>query len=188
MSNSTVTLNQQNIPLDHLADVWLFGYGSLLYKVDFPYLERQSASIAGWERRFWQGSHDHRGTPQAPGRVVTLIKATNAVCYGLAYRGNPDTYAYLDVREKNGYLRFFTPMTFNDGQQTEGLVYVASETNQAFLGPASLTEMARHIAHSHGPSGSNADYLLRLDDALSELGADDEHVAGLAIRVRQLLE
>lgn len=188
MSNDTVALNQQNTPLDHLDDVWLFGYGSLLYKVDFPYLECQPASIRGWARRFWQGSHDHRGTPEAPGRVVTLIEEPSAVCHGLAYRVTPDTFAHLDVREKNGYLRFFTPLRFHNGQQVEGLVYVASEANAAFLGPASLTDMARHIAFSHGPSGANADYLLQLDDALAELGAPDAHVAELAIQVRQLLE
>ncbi|WP_028671692.1 gamma-glutamylcyclotransferase [Saccharospirillum impatiens] len=188
MSNDTTALNQQNTPLDHLDDVWLFGYGSLLYKVDFPYLECQPASISGWSRRFWQGSHDHRGTPEAPGRVVTLVEEPGAVCHGLGYRVTPDTFAHLDVREKNGYLRFFTPMSFTDGHSVDGLVYVASDANLAFLGPALLTDMARHIADSHGPSGSNADYLLQLDEALQELGAADDHVAQLAIRVRELLE
>ncbi|GGX48420.1 gamma-glutamylcyclotransferase [Saccharospirillum salsuginis] len=188
MANNTIDINQAAHPLDHLDSVWLFGYGSLIYKVDFPILERQPASIRGWERRFWQGSHDHRGTPEAPGRVVTLIESPGAICQGMAYRVSPNTFAHLDHREKNGYLRFFTPLTFPEGHHAEGLVYVAGPDNPAFLGPAPMADMAEQIARSHGPSGSNADYVLSLAEALEELGADDRHVYELAERVDELLK
>ena len=85
----TTTLNQQRNFFDGHADIWLFGYGSLIWKADFDYLERRPAAITGWARRFWQGSHDHRGTPEAPGRVATLIRAEGAVCHGMAYRITP---------------------------------------------------------------------------------------------------
>ena len=88
---------------------WLFGYGSLIWRPDFPYVLRQPALLHGWTRRFWQGSHDHRGLPHAPGRVVTLIEAAEQACVGMAYALDTAVYedvvAHLDVREKNGYAR-----------------------------------------------------------------------------------
>ena len=65
--------------------MWIFGYGSLIWRPDFDWIEAAPASIEGWERRFWQGSHDHRGVPDAPGRVVTLIPQANAYCDGMAH-------------------------------------------------------------------------------------------------------
>lgn len=183
MSFNTVEVNRQRQPLDHLDTVWLFGYGSLIFKVDFTYLECRPASIRGWARRFWQGSHDHRGTPDAPGRVVTLIECEQGHCKGMAYRVPIEVFEHLDVREKNGYLRFFTAMTFDDGSQADGLVYIASDDNAAYLGPAEEVCIARQIAAASGPSGPNAEYLLSLAQALRTLGDQDEHV----FRLEQLL-
>ncbi|MBR9908345.1 gamma-glutamylcyclotransferase [Pseudidiomarina donghaiensis] len=177
MSHNTIALNQQRQPLDHLKSVWLFGYGSLIYKADFPFIQRKPARIRGWARRFWQGSHDHRGTPEKPGRVATLIEAPEAVCAGMAYEVTPDVFAHLDHREKNGYLRIFTEFEWLDEPgSVEGLVYIAGPDNAAFLGDASATQIAQHIANSHGPSGPNDEYLLKLAEALRELGEHDDHV------------
>ncbi|EJL87928.1 hypothetical protein involved in cation transport [Herbaspirillum sp. CF444] len=176
MSADTIALNKAMTKFDRHDSVWLFGYGSLIFKADFPFIERRPAHIVGWSRRFWQGSHDHRGTPHAPGRVVTLIQDDGATCAGMAYLITPEVFDHLDYREKNGYLRLSTDIIFEDHSSAEGLVYIATEENAAFLGPASECEIARQIAGAQGPSGRNADYLLGLAVALRELGKEDTHV------------
>lgn len=165
---------------------WVFGYGSLIWRVDFPYHERRTATVAGWARRFWQGSHDHRGTPDAPGRVVTLIPALDNRLTGIAYAIDDQTFTHLDYREKNGYERIPVTMQTANGS-IEGVTYIATADNEAFLGPASTEEIARHIVASRGPSGTNVDYLFGLVDALHELGEEDDHVVELAERCRVIL-
>jgi cation transport protein ChaC len=176
MSLNTIEINRLMDRFDRHDSVWLFGYGSLIFKADFPFIERRPASIEGWNRRFWQGSHDHRGTESAPGRVATLVPEAGATCHGMAYLVTPEEFAHLDHREKNGYLRLATEMTFEDGGTAEGIVYIATHENAAYLGPASEQDIARQIATARGPSGPNSEYLLELARALRELGKHDEHV------------
>lgn len=154
---------------------WIFGYGSLIWRQDFPFLDAQQAHITGWSRRFWQGSHDHRGVPTAPGRVLTLIDTPGERCYGRAFLIEPDVFEHLDHREKNGYERRATSIYFKDTEAT-GVVYVADPANHAFLGDAPLDEIIAQILGSTGPSGRNADYVLELASALRRLTIDDPHV------------
>ncbi|WP_245960839.1 gamma-glutamylcyclotransferase [Wenzhouxiangella sediminis] len=164
---------------------WVFGYGSLIYKVDFPYLDREPAEIVGWTRRFWQGSHDHRGTPEAPGRVATLVPEPGRVCRGVAYRVEHSVFEHLDHREKNGYERHRVAIDLLErGESVSGTLYVAGRDNPAFLGPADAEAMAQHILDARGPSGDNLEYLLRLAGALRELGENDEHVFDLEQRAK----
>ena len=186
MSHDTTAINRTRQDFSNRDSVWLFGYGSLIYKADFDYLERRPAHIRGWQRRFWQGSHDHRGTPDAPGRVLTLVPVDGAACGGMAYRITPDLLDALDVREKNGYLRFEAELGFADGSHADGLVYIARPDNDAWLGPASDHAIARHIAGSTGPSGPNREYLLKLADALRHMGEEDPHVFAVEHALRQL--
>ena len=186
MAADTQSLNREMRHFDDHDSVWLFGYGSLIYKADFPYIERRPARIHGWMRRFWQGSHDHRGTPEAPGRVVTLIPRPDAVCEGMAYLITPEEFAHLDHREKNGYLRFREAMHFKNNETVHGLLYIAAPDNAAYLGEASEEEIARQIAACHGPSGANSDYVLMLADALRELEEYDEHVFAIENHLKQM--
>lgn len=183
---NTVAVNRLMDKFDGLHSVWLFAYGSLIFKADFPFVARRPASIAHWTRRFWQGSHDHRGTPAAPGRVVTLVPQVGARCDGIAYLVTPQVFGQLDHREKNGYLRLATEIAFEDGSAVEGLVYIATADNEAFLGAAPEQEIARQVALAAGPSGPNSEYVLHLASALRELGAADPHVFSIAHHLEQL--
>ena len=185
MSFDTTAINRQRHDFSDQGDVWLFGYGSLIFKADFPWREYCPGAIHGWARRFWQGSHDHRGTPGAPGRVATLVRRSAVRCGGMAYRVHPEVFAHLDYREKNGYLRFMTDMTLVDGRCVDALVYIATEDNAAWLGPAPEAEIAQQIAASRGPSGENAEYLLRLARALRDLGEEDAHVFAIEQHLRE---
>ncbi|MGO2131849.1 MAG: gamma-glutamylcyclotransferase [Halomonas sp.] len=188
MTLDTTRLNQAMTHFENHQNLWLFGYGSLIWKAGFDYLERRPAWIDGWTRRFWQGSHDHRGTPEAPGRVATLIPDAHASCVGMAYLISPDTLLALDIREKNGYLRKLVSLRFSDNGSdkgmSQGLLYIATQDNAAWLGDDSIERMAQQIATASGPSGPNSDYLLHLDSALHELGASDPHVSALARQLR----
>lgn len=154
---------------------WVFGYGSLIWRQDFVFQDERTAFIVGWERRFWQGSHDHRGVPDDPGRVVTLIQSPSSRCLGKAFLVGQEVMDHLDHREKNGYERHGVDIHFSDGIES-GVVYIAHEGNHAFLGDAPLADIAAQIRRANGPSGSNADYLKKLAQALRALQADDPHV------------
>lgn len=179
MAFDTQAINKQRQNLEDYDEIWLFGYGSLIHKVDFDYLECQSAHILGYERRFWQGSHDHRGTPDSPGRVLTLAAMKDARCFGKAFKVEHQVFEHLDHREKNGYLREEIDIYLANGRSVKGLVYIGAPDNAAYLGQASINDIALQIFHSSGPSGDNKDYVFDLAKALRAHEEVDEHVFGI---------
>ena len=104
----------------------------------------------------------------------------------MAFLVDASVFEQLDVREKNGYLRFTTEMTFSDRSHGQGLVYIATAENEAYLGEASEYDIARQICCAQGPSGPNRDYLLELAKSLRELDLEDQHVFDIEKHILQI--
>lgn len=181
--------------------IYVFGYGSLTWKPDFESHRQFVGYVRGYERRFWQGSVYHRGTPEKPGRVLTLTKVPEGSCWGLVYevRGSENINACLDklcLREQSlGFYDccvapVYTRESESSGEPIHAIVYHAVPGNELFLGEeSSLEEIALEIATCRGEAGHNLEYLLRLTDWLREEAPEetDPHVFGIESHVRRLL-
>ncbi|KAL1409001.1 hypothetical protein Q8F55_005825 [Vanrija albida] len=172
---------------------WVFGYGSLIWKPPPHTVEQRPGYVKGVVRRFAQSSNDHRGTPENPGRVVTVINAADwhklakedphaddeDIVWGVAYRIDPakedEVRAYLEYREKNGYTSHDVPVyhTAEDGTEAivvpESTIWIGNLDNEAFVGYEPLDVVADLISKRHGPSGPNKEYLYRLAEAVRQL-------------------
>ncbi|XP_017386472.1 glutathione-specific gamma-glutamylcyclotransferase 1 [Cebus imitator] len=177
--------------------LWIFGYGSLVWRPDFAYSDSRVGFVRGYSRRFWQGDTFHRGSDKMPGRVVTLLEDHEGCTWGVAYQVQGEQVSkalkYLNVREAvlGGYDTkevTFYPQDAPD-QPLKALAYVATPQNPGYLGPAPEEAIATQILACRGFSGHNLEYLLRLADFMQLCGpqAQDEHLAAIVDAVGTML-
>lgn len=165
---------------------WVFGYGSLMWRPDFPYAERADATLYGRRRAFCIYSVHHRGTYERPGLVLGL--ASGGSVRGAAYRVADaewaEVYAYLIEREQptETYRESYKPVRLADGRRADALVFLSDVNHPQWAGALSLEEQAALIAGSAGLSGRNIDYLRDLVVHLREQGVRDhgmEHLLSM---------
>lgn len=159
------------------SERWVFGYGSLMWRPGFPFVERRGATLHGRRRAFCIYSVHHRGTYERPGLVLGL--APGGACRGIAYRVDDrdwaETYAYLLEREQptETYIEARRHVRLDDGRRVETLCFLSDVLHAQWAGALSLERQAELIAGATGLSGRNVDYLRDLVDHLREMGVRD---------------
>ena len=173
---------------DPNGDIWVFGYGSLIWRPGFDHTARRSALIHGYHRSFCIYSHYHRGTPEKPGLVLGLDRGGS--CRGVAYRVDAklagEVIAYLDGRERvtDVYHQAWVPARTDQGT-VRALTYVPRyRTHPQYAGKLAHDAMAELIAHGEGNSGPGWEYLENTVSHLAELGIRDRGLIDLRLRVR----
>jgi len=178
------------------SDLWIFGYGSLIWNPGFEHSKALIGQIKGYSRKFYQGSDVHRGRPDRMGRVVTLIEDGEGSTWGQAFlpKDHQIALSYLGQRESSigGYETALTYFYPRDPKEKPFLilVYIAMPSNALFLGADPIPKIAHDIAHSEGECGHNVEYLSKLIAFMRvELPhIVDDHLFSIEKEVRDLLE
>ncbi|NIZ11061.1 gamma-glutamylcyclotransferase [Pseudooceanicola sp. HF7] len=172
--------------------MWVFGYGSLLWKPGFAPAETVVARLRGYARSFCMTSIHHRGSEIEPGLVLALDAQEGTSCTGLALRTDEQeadkVLDYLRERElvSSAYLEKRLPVNLTDGRVIEAVTYVIDPAHIQYCGGLPLEEQAQIIARAHGGMGPNSEYLFNTAQHLDSLGLGDEELTWLAGRVRAL--
>jgi len=174
------------------TDLWVFGYGSLMWQPGFDFAERRLARLDGFRRTFCMRSIHHRGTIEAPGLVLALDADPAAACSGVAFRVAPpladDTLDYLRAREliSSAYLETEQDVVLHGGGTVRAVTYVIDRDHEQYCGGLDLEEQARIIARAIGGRGPNTEYLWNTAAHLRDLGIEDAELSWLADKVRKL--
>jgi glutathione-specific gamma-glutamylcyclotransferase len=166
------------------SDLWVFGYGSLMWRPGFPFIERRHAHLHGYHRALCVYSHVHRGTPERPGLVLGLDRGGR--CHGVAFRiaagEAEETVRYLREREQVTavYLERRLPVRLAGGGTVAALAYVVDRRHPQYAGRLPDDALLRFVRQGVGVSGANPDYVRSTHRHLSEMGVTDPVLAHLA--------
>jgi glutathione-specific gamma-glutamylcyclotransferase len=171
------------------GELWVFGYGSLMWRPGFEVLERVPARLNGLHRALCVFSFVHRGTPEKPGLVLGLDRG--GMCRGIAYRvaaaAREKTIAYLRSREQvtSVYVETMRRIELEDAarRQVRALCYLVDRGHVQYAGRLTLDERVHYVRQGHGRSGPNREYVLDAVRALEALGYRETELHLLAERL-----
>lgn len=176
------------------GDLWVFAYGSLMWRPDFEFLERRPARLIGAHRALCVYSFVHRGTPEKPGLVLGLDRGGN--CRGIAYRvaagRRTATLDYLRSREQITmvYREVMRSIWLDDDpqQSTSALCYVVDRGHEQYAGRLTLERQLHFVRQGYGRSGNNRDYVLATVKEIEAQGLRDRELHLLAERLKGVHE
>src|SRR5689334_2541085 len=177
--------------IEHIPeDLWVFGYGSLMWRPGFDFVEQVEARLIGAHRALCVYSFVHRGTPERPGLVLGLD--LGGACRGVAYRvtakQRAEVIAYLRGREQvtsvyRETLRAVTLLAHPE-RRVSALVYMIDRGHVQYAGRLDRAQQLHLVRQGHGQSGPNRDYVLSTVQALESLGLYDRDLHLLAEKLR----
>jgi cation transport protein ChaC len=168
------------------GDLWVFGYGSLMWRPGFEFVEQVPARLIGEHRALCVYSFDHRGTPEKPGLVLGLDRggACRGVAFRVAAKHRNHTVDYLRSREQttNVYREVMRSLWLENQarQRVSALAYVVDRGHVQYAGRLSLTDQLRYVLQGHGRSGNNRDYVLATVKSIEAQGFRDAQLHQLA--------
>lgn len=175
-------------------DLWVFAYGSLMWRPGFDFLERRAARLVGAHRALCVYSFVHRGTPERPGLVLGLDRGGN--CRGIAYRvaatKRAATIDYLRAREQvtKVYREASRAVWLDDDpqQSVQALCYMVDRGHRQYAGRLSLAQQLHYVRQGHGRSGACRDYVLAAVKELQTHGYRDDALRQLAEQIKGIHE
>jgi cation transport protein ChaC len=184
---SAITLSEAEFSK---GDLWVFGYGSLMWRPGFEFIEQVPARLIGEHRALCVYSFVHRGTPEKPGLVLGLDRG--GACRGIAFRvaeqNRAATVANLRAREQvtSVYREVMRSVWLENEarQRVSALAYVVDRGHVQYAGRLSLADQLRHVLQGHGQSGANREYVLSTVKAIEAEGFRDNQLHRLASMLR----
>jgi cation transport protein ChaC len=173
------------------GDLWVFGYGSLMWSPGFSYKQKALGRIHGYHRALCILSTRYRGTKRKPGLVMGLCRGGS--CWGMAYRVHAERVRHALARlwQREMPRRVYAPrllqVQLGPGRQVRALAFLADPTHPAYVRELDLHGRARLVAQGIGQRGPCMDYIRNTLEHMHELGVNDPHLerilhAALALR------
>jgi cation transport protein ChaC len=172
------------------GDVWVFAYGSLMWNPISEFDSRRIATLPGWHRSFCIRLIAGRGTPEQPGRMLALEPGggTHGVALRLCGATVDEELRILWIREMvtGAYRPIWAPVTLDDGTEVSALAFVAEPEDAQYEGDSRASAIAPSMAVANGLFGTNADYVFKLQRALTDCGLTDPYIDELAFELTQI--